>query len=431
MENPNLQPWLSRRTEINLYFIMGFAVFFLNESVRAIAVETSVVSFFNFPFILLAGFAILTTLLTGRISPVVVILSLAFWFITLLTNYSSGENIFKYGVTTMNLLIPLLLTGIVLDGGTARPLFTRFVKVLNVVVFLMILIGIPDLVTGGKIQYFMIQHVFDTELGKLASLDYDSGIYRFYFIFGHTLTIAWYMLLFFMVNVIHNRYIRVMLPSYVISAATFIGLVLCNSRTALLIGIPMIIFLNRPRKRAVLYYLAILFFLVGVLMVPFVQENIIERFESGFESGSISGGRNEAVQKVFDGEVPPPGLLLGTGMGSSRKVTEQMGRFVESFEYPIMMFGYDFSIVGTALLYLLMLILPVLHLVRHRQWFIITLFLGVSIYINGFNILSGYTDYMGQLCFVIMLLKNVIFQEDGLPEAFREPPAETLQPAAQ
>jgi hypothetical protein len=402
-----LKPWLSQVAEVNIYSIMAFFVFFLNESVRSIFVSNSVVSYFNLPFILLAGFVILTSLLTGRISPLVAIIALAFWCITFLTNLSTGENAFKYGVTTMNLLFPLLLTGINLDVKMARVLFTRFVKTLNVVMFLMLFIGILDLISGGKIQYFMIQHVFDPELAKLAAIDYNSGVYRFYFIFGHTLTIGWYMLLFFVVNVINNRLYPIILPSFVISAMTFVGLVLCNSRTALLIGIFMIIFFNRPQKKVLVYYLTLVLMLGSIMMLPLVQENILQRFASGIESGSVSGGRNEAVQMVFKGVVEPPGLLLGTGMGSSRNVTEKMGGFVESFEYPIIMFSYDFSIVGTVLLYLLLLILPILHFMQYRQWLIIVLFLCVSLYINGFNILSGYMDYMGQLCFVIMLLKNI------------------------
>lgn len=407
MSNQTNRPWVDQPVGIAIFLIMGLSVFFFNESVRSIFVTSSIVSYFNPLFIGTAGIAVLIHLLAGRISPGVVIIALAFWCITLLTNLNSGENLFKYAVTTTNLLLPLLITGITLNGKLSDELLTKFVKVLNAIVFLMICIGIPDLISGGKIQFFMIQHVFDPDLARLAALDHNSGIYRLYFIFGHTLTIAWYMLLFFVVNVVHNRTIGVLLPSYVISAVTFVGLVLCNSRTALIIGILMIIFLNRPSKRAVAYYLAVFFLLGGILMLPVVQENIKQRFVSGIESGSVSGGRNEAVMKVFEGVVEPPGLILGTGIGSSRKITEQMGQFVESFEYPVLMFGYDFSILGTFLLYLVVLILPTLHFVICRQWLIVGLFLSITLYINGFNILSGYTDYLGQFCFVIMLLKNV------------------------
>lgn len=408
------RPWLNQVAEVNIYLTMAFFVFFFNESVRSIFVTNSLVSYFNLPFILLAGFVILTSILTGRLSPLVAIVALTFWCIACLTNLSMGENGFKYGVITMNLLIPLLLTGINLEGKTARVIFTKFVKTLNSVMFLMLFIGILDLVTGGKIQLYMIQHIFDPELAKLATIDYNSGVYRFYFIFGHTLTIGWYMLLFFVVNVIHNRLYTIILPSIVISAMTFVGLVLCNSRTALLIGILMIVLFNRPQKKVLVYYLALILMLGSVMLIPVVQENILERFINGFESSSVSGGRNEAVQMVFDGAVEPPGLLLGKGIGASRLVTEKMGGFVESFEYPVIMFSYDFSIVATGLLYLLLLILPVHHFMRYRQVLIAVLFFCITLYINGFNILSGYMDYMGQLCFVIMLLKNVASHQEQL-----------------
>ncbi len=427
MEERIERPWLTQRAELNILLIMGLSLFLLNGSVRSIFNASSFVGYFNVPFILAAGFAVCAYLWVGRISPVVVILTLAFWFITFLTNLSNGDNSFKYAVTVANLLLPLLITGIRLDADTTARLFTKFVKILNAVVFVMIFIGIPDLLSGGKVQAFMIQHVFDPDVARLAAIDHASGVYRFYFIFGHTLTIAWYMLLFFVVNVAHNRLLKVILPSYIISAVTFVGLVLCNSRTALIIGVLMIFFLNRPQKRAVAYYLTIFFLLAGVLMLPMVQENLRQRFATGIESGeSISGGRNEAVHMVFAGMVKPPGLLLGTGMGSSREVTEKMGRFVESFEYPILMFGYDYSIVGTALLYLVILVLPVIHYASCRQWMLIALFLSISVFINGFNILSGYTDYMGQLGFAIMLLNNMASNYPPLKRSVPAAPAENL-----
>lgn len=413
---------ISQMGEVILFLTMGVSVFFINESVRSIFVTSSFANYFNMPFIMAAGLAILIHFMAGRLSPMIVITALGFWCITLLTNYNSGENAFKYAVVITNLIIPLLLTGVMMNAETSKIVFTRFVKILNAVIIMMILIGIPDILSGGRVQLFMIQHIFDPDVARLATIDNDSGIYRFYFIFGHTLSIAWYFLLFFMVNVFHNRTLGVIFPSYVISAITFVGLVLCNSRTALLIGLAMIIFLNRPRKRAFAYYMAIVLLLGGVLSLPMVQENIKQRFVSGIESGSVSGGRNEAVLMVFDGIVEPPGMVLGTGMGSSRKVTEKMGRFVESFEYPLIMLGYDFSIIGTFLIYLVILILPVLHFITLRHWQTVAVFLFVTLYINGFNMLSGYTDYMGQVCFVIMLMKNVAYHHACAQELAPEAP---------
>lgn len=401
--------WLNQNTEKTLIVILGLVLFFVNTAVRSIVAESSFNIYFNVIALAISVFLLVTFFFLGRIASSVFFSALAILFIGIVINLVNGINSFNHFVFFINLILPLAMTGLIIKKEVAISAFSTFLKVFNIMMLLTIAIGVVDMLTGGQIQYYMIQHVFPKRLADIVALNYQSDAYRFYFVFGHTLSITWYVLLFFSLNIIHTRYLKPLLPNYLVSLLTLIGLIVCNSRTGLVVGIVMILLFSKPKRHALLYYSTMIIVAIVILTLPFVQENIVNRFTNALASNSFSGGRNEALNMVLSGYVSSPQLLSGLGPSGSLQITKELGGFIKSFEYPLLMFMYDYSIVGTILLYFIIALRPIGALLNKRQFLVAGLFVGLTLFLNGFNLLTTYTDYFAQVCFVVMLLVNLDF----------------------
>lgn len=409
------QTALTMEKEKLLWLIMGLAIFFVPSSVRSIIYAASVNKYFDIAYIAIGSFLFLVYALRRQLKPGVGILAFCLWSMAFLSNIIGGQNLFNQMVTFFNMSLPVLFLGLELKREVIGPVITTFLKVMNAVIIFSVLVGIADMVSGGVLTHYLIGHVYETSLASLASKTFADGVYRFNFIFGYSLTMAWLFLLFFALNVLNNQHNQVLIPTLWVSLITIAGLVVCNSRSALIIGVLMIIFMNGEHKRRGIYIAMVLMLLAGIAFVPFVRENVAQRFVNEMREESISGGRNEAALLVIEGWAEPPGIILGKGLGYSRKITSDLGGFINSFEYPVLMYAYDFSIASTAILYLVILVLPLTIFIQERQWLKAGLFLSITVYINGFNMLVDGADGLVQFCFAVMLLMH-IGREDSTVE---------------
>lgn len=403
--------WLKQNTEKNLIVILGFVLFFVNTTVRAIFSETSFNIYFNVIFLAVSVFLLVTLFCLKRLSVSVFFAALALLFIGIVINLLNAVNLFQHLVFYINMILPLTMTGLLFQKNVAVSAFSTFLKIFNFVMMITICFGVIDMLTDGQIQHFMIQHIFPKRLAEIVLTNYHNDAYRFYFIFGHSLTITWYVLLFFSLNIIHARYLEPIMPSLVVTLITLMGLIVCNSRTGLVIGLVMILLFSKPQKYQLLYYTIMIVVVATILALPLVQDNITSRFSNAVESNSFSGGRNEALNMVLNGYIDSPKLLDGLGPSGSLAVTKELGGFIKSFEYPLIMFMYDYSIIGTALLYYIITLRPIGKLIKKRLYLIAGLFISMMLFLNGFNIMVTYTDYFAQICFVVMLLVNLNFTE--------------------
>lgn len=404
--------WLRRVTEERLLLFAGLALFYFGHYIRSVFSENSVNQYFNAPAIAVLVILIITYAFEKRLEPGIFILVVYFACLAGLSNLNGGQNLFNQAVTMVNIVMPLLLIGLHLDNRIINSVFQAFLKVMTVICALMVCFGMADLILGQAPQRFLIDNVFATDLARLASMNISTGIYRLHF-FGHPLTLAWQFLLFFTLHVINNKYNKRIMPMPWVAAITLAGLVLCNSRTALVIGAIMILLFNGEKHRR-LAYLAVVFAIAGsIALVPAMRDNVVQRFTSEMQQDSVSGGRNEAAQMVLEEYADSPGLILGKGLGYSRKITRDMGAFIHSFEYPVLMFAYDYSVLGTMLLYGIILVLPLTMLYKDKRWLEMSLFALLSLYMNGFNHLANGVDGMVEFCFATMLLLNIGRREQG------------------
>jgi len=338
----------------------------------------------------------------------IVLVTFAFTGIALITIIAVGNNFLGHWLRVMvSMVLPFLITGFRLPESVFESFLGKFIKAVNIVCFILVGIGICDYLSGAAIQtYFAKHHIFDNEFAHLVLLERSSGIYRYYSFLGHPLTNAWYLLMFYALNILYNRYFRKMLNEYMLALITLIGLVLCGSRTALIIGFFMFVFLNNGKHKSA-YILLLSTLSAGIALTPLFQNNLMKRFMIGKDNGDFSEGRNIALSWVFNNHVKPPSFFTGDGIGYSRKITLMIGGFINSFEYPFIMFAYDIGILGTILVYTLILFIPVLIYLKNKSYFLLIPFITISLYMNGQNGIANYTDYMGQFCFFTMVMVNM------------------------
>jgi hypothetical protein len=137
------------------------------------------------------------------------------------------------------------------------------------------------------------------------------------------------------------------------------------------------------------------------------QNNLFERFKIGIEYNDMSSGRNDVLKEVIRLGIKPNWVICG-GSGYSRQVTINAMTGASNFEYPFSMLVYDYGIIETSLIYVLIFIYPLMFFLRNRDYYILFNYLALFLYVNSYNGLANLgTDSMMVLCFVVMLLINI------------------------
>lgn len=408
MNTQNAEIIESDKVIVRLLLCTAFSLFLFCEPARTMLSQSKINMSYNLLFIIFGTITIGLLLFKEFVDIRIVLVTFAFTGVASITIIATGNTFSgQWLKVIVSMVLPFLMIGIRLTESLFESFLGRFIKSVNIVCFILVGIGICDYLSGAAIQtYFAKHHIFDNEFARLVLLERSYGIYRYYSFLGHPLTNAWYLLMFYALNILYNRYFRTMLNEYMVTLITLIGLVLCGSRTAVVIGFFMFVFLNN-RKHKAAYILLLSTLSAGIALTPLFQNNIMKRFAIGIQSGDFSGGRNEAFSRVFNRFVKQPSFFSGGGVSYSREVTLSMGGFINSFEYPFMMFVYDWGILGAFLIYMIILLIPSLVFLKNKSYFLLIIFLAISLYMNGSNDIANYSDIMGQFCFFTMIMVNM------------------------
>ncbi|OIK08410.1 hypothetical protein BIV60_26455 [Bacillus sp. MUM 116] len=399
----------SKKNSIKLNFSILFVIFLfiVNETTRSVLGEK--VGLINIPFLLIGISFISFAFRNGRIRPAIFLIVTLFSAIDLIVSLFLQKSGHYYVITISNLLTPLFLLSVIINKEQALKTLRCFVKYFNVYIIIVLFFGIIDYFTNSSIQLFLARTVYKGQhFAEILLSEKRLGIYRFYFISGHPLQNSKYFLIFFIVNSIYARYDKYLLNKYLISIITIIGLILSGSKTALVIGATLVIFFNSLKKYKWVYISITVCFLIVFFNTPLFQNNLGMRFQQGIKSGDLTSGRNDVIKMILTTNEEKPQLFYGGGAGYSREVVSRLNTYSGSFEYPIIMFSYDYGVFGMVLIYFCILIYPLYVFVKRKQWYLFFSFLLLTLYINTNNGIAQYEmDSMSQLCFIILILVNL------------------------
>lgn len=405
-----LTPSMELRLQHFIYLMtlfMSLSIFLANEPTRTIISDNKLNQNFNIAYMAIASILLFVLLHRQRISQHILLLSVLYMGIVIANLIYSHRNAFQYLIFISNMFFPILLSEYRMDPAWFIKFFKRFLTVFNVLTYTLVLTGLIDYLTNSSIQLFFATHgIFNREWSELVLIEHKMGIYRYYSLVGHPLVNSWYFLIYFTLNFLNNKYLEPGANKFVMAGVTLLGLVLSGSKTAMILGLVLVLMYTKVTRYKGVFYPGLGLFMVGLFFSPVFQENLLKRYTIGIQKGDFGEGRGKALSYVLNGWIDPPHWILGGGAGYSREIVQEMG-FINSFEYPSIMFMYDFSIIGTIILYSIIFICPLIGFIKRKHVHIAFLFCVSSLYMNGFNAISNYTDYMGQLCVFIFLLTNI------------------------
>lgn len=398
----------SKGIKLNYAILFTISLFFLNETVRSVFNEK--LGNVNVLFFIFGTMFLLRSLtVKGKIRYFIFYITLSFSAVVLTNTFFLDKNASYYLMIVSNLLLPIFLLCIKVDKEQSLLALRNSLKVFNVFIAILLVLGVIDYLSHSYIQLFLSRTLFNgLEIGTLIQWENITGIYRYYSIFGHPLMNAEYFLIFFIMNNVYAKHDKQLINGYFISFMTILGLVLSGSKTALVLGIVLVAFFSKMKRNKWFYILLLSGAFVIFLNSSLFQDNLKMRYVQGMESGDLTTGRNELLKTLVSTDGERPQFILGGGAGNSREVAKSLNGNITNFEYPSIMLAYDYGILGFLAIYLCVFIFPAIHFIRKKSFYTLFLFLILSLMVNTNNGIANLnSDALSVFCFMTFLLINL------------------------
>lgn len=280
--------------------------------------------------------------------------------------------------------IPLILLAIDIEIDFMDKFFKQFTKMYNYLIIILTIVIIIDYLTQGSIQLKMANFLDGTTYQRVIRFEQSSGIYRAHTILGHSLTTAYYYLIFLGINMIYISHFGCIcnLSKNMILVTSIIGIFLCNSKFALILSCILFIANIKNSKIKIVYIIGLIIGIIFLTSTPYFKTNIIARFNQALELGDITNGRLTALN-IFLQSGNKFNVFLGNGMWSSDNLLANLG--TNNFEMPILMFAYDYGILNTILVLYLIFIYPNMVFIKNKKYYIAFIFNIIFIFGNSYN----------------------------------------------
>ncbi|MBE6055117.1 MAG: hypothetical protein E7212_14680 [Clostridium sartagoforme] len=360
----------------NLIIVLFILIVIISQGIRGYLNSLIGSSIFNYHVIPISLITLMVLIKTNRFSKsnFIVFLSISGLIIMgfLLNRYSFSDFI----RTVVGFILPLLILLIDHRDMDIKYVFTKIVKYFNVYIYIT----------------FIIQLVISIRVGRTGG------------IVGHPLTSGWYYAIFISFNIIYYKFFRTKSDLLIIidSGIALVGTVLASGRISMFTVIILsIIYSFCCCKRRSITYLILPVFIIVFLSTPVVDEYIWSKFRDTASWGDISNGRLLGIREMmFFSKYP--NFFIGRGIGYSNYVSQYVFGVV-NFENPILMFSYDYGIIGTLLLITLILINPIFRFINKKNYLLTAIYSCVLIIPFTYNGLAETVGIFIVLIFIIYI----------------------------
>ena len=113
------------------------------------------------------------------------------------------------------------------------------------------------------------------------------------------------------------------------------------------------------------------------------------------------------LESLLEGYVKTPGLLVGGGKDYSRDISGQITTTISNFEYPLLMFVYDYGIISTILIYFLVFLYPLKILLKNKHFYMAINLASLFIYMNGYNGITTFSDTLASITLTVLIITNL------------------------
>lgn len=310
-----------------------------------------------------------------------------------------------------NLVIPLFLLNSVYKMIDGVHLFKGFLKFYNIWICTVVVLGLIDYVSGGIINNWLTHHFYSASMANLANSEYNF-VYRLSTPWGTSLFNGFLVLIFLILNSIyHSIFDKNNTKLYLVYVISLIGIILVGSKACLICSLIYIMITRMREKNKIFNLVIISLILLAMFNSEFFQENIWGRILGQYETGTLSSGRGYIFSFIASGYVELPNFFMGNGAGYSRVISTNLNAMhntATNFEYPVIMFSYDYGILATLLYYLFMICLPFSKLLKFRNRILSISLVTLFVYLNTFNGLAELNyDFNYKYVFLIIMFYHL------------------------
>lgn len=279
----------------------------------------------------------------------------------------------------------------------------RLVNVFTMVVFAVLVV---DMITGSAPMRFLTTHYLHEMAGWVPS----GVMERHPSIWGHYLMTAGFYLAFYYINVAYAKITELWLIDVrLLYLVASIGILSTGGKTALVIYLVSIIWLNLTDKHGLRNAVFLTIFLLALYWFGFF-DIALERFGAD----DLSSGRNSATSSVFAVELPR--FIGGYGEGFNAHMSALVTSYTVAIfsEYSLLALSYKFGVAFVVLMVALMLRGPFDASRRTRKWSLLFMAVMLIIYFSTFNAFAAAPDsYLVYVMFVLVVMQLSVKDENG------------------
>lgn len=399
-----LNEYLSR-----IMFWIIISIMFFNSVIRETILGNNIFSQYNIIYIILSILLFYKLIIYKKLKILSIIILFIFWSIDIAFNINF-DVISKIRLIFF-LIFPLYLC---VDNFITMKSIKKFLRIYNKIIIVLLLFGILDFFMNGWLMDNFVS-VFDKY--PLKSLMYEERsweVYRYYSFIGHPLSNATYFLFYIIINFSYGIKDKFLTNKMIIIVIGLLGLLISGSKTAILIGLVFIILMyGMGGRRKIINSFLILIIVSILLNTSFFKDILLTRFKVSIDSGDITTGRNSLIYALKSAGYVERPKILGLGLGVSRKVAESLGGNIFNFEYPFIMFLYDFGYIGEFIIYIYMILIPMIKGVLSANFVYIVSIISMFAMVNTNNGIANISDSTVLYGIFIFILNSIFFNKSN------------------
>ena len=316
-------------------------------------------------------------------------------WIVLLSNYKVKTA--KTVLFVANCMLPVLLILVQLSQKQLQRIMKHFLCVFNVFIVLLLVMALVEKFSGNVILQTVNQLIPSKEYTSyLYYMEVD--VWRFYSLWGHALSNASLFNIFFVVNDLYHKVYEQKYPKIVYFAVALLGVLLCSSKTAIIILFGYFLFSSWKNRK--------LMFGCTAVVIAFLLGGGFKIILQRFMNTSLTTGRFDTFGLYLQSGLKPIRFFCGYGTGTT--YSKLMYNYRAGFEFPLLMEALDYGVLF-AILWLVGLYIYVSYrILQQRQYMV---WLGFSVIYAQYNTYNGLAlsnqDNFTWLCVISVILINL------------------------
>lgn len=374
--------------------LIGVGLLLFNATTRT-TISQSIIMTFNIPVYIAFLFFLPKSMGMGKISKkflkkIFIWLALALIMLISMAHSDAIKPAFIISIS-----VPIIIGLVELrDSNDAVGVFSVWLKILNIVLFLVVAGGVIDLFSGYFVTEFFT-NFYHTEAILQMRIDEPNRIIT---VLGHPLISSEIGLIGCICNYIDAVFFKTAKHQIFKFIISMIVIALCGSKVAFILALFLLILFNignrKIRNIILVFTLIYIFYSLGMFDV------VIDRFVRGIQSGDLTTGRNVRLLELYS----VGALDFKFFSGHGQELSEY---FIIALEYPLLRLSYRYGIFYTICLFGVIFIYPLITILKRKQMLLFWGLLCLIIDVNTFSGLAATGDGMLLYNVVLFLFMNI------------------------